>query len=151
VQISVSMRAGTPVDPGSTCALSALGGPGPVTGECAGAWLAPQVGSSPAPAPALGGVAAVIAGLRHLSIPDSDTVPQEAPAGASHTGSPSPGPAPGGASGGSSGAGSGGGASLSLTLGCLLLLAAPRALRRLRLACEPWLTSFFVLIPERPG
>ena len=33
----------------------------------------------------------------------------------------------------------------------LLLLAAPRVLRRLRLACQPWLTAFFVLIPERPG
>jgi len=38
-----------------------------------------------------------------------------------------------------------------LTLIGLLLLAAPRAMRRLRLSCEPWLTAFFVLIPERPG
>jgi outer membrane biosynthesis protein TonB len=67
------------------------------------------------------------------------------------SGSPSPGPAPSGAFGGSA-AGSGGiGLSGFFTLAGLLLLAAPRALRRLRLSCQPWLTAFFVLIPERPG
>ncbi|MCW3034427.1 MAG: hypothetical protein JWM60_2772, partial [Solirubrobacterales bacterium] len=66
---------------------------------------------------------------------------------------PSPGPAPGGAAGGVAAGGSGGAVGLSgfLTLAGLLLLAAPRALRRLRLSCRPYLTAFFVLIPERPG
>jgi hypothetical protein len=47
--------------------------------------------------------------------------------------------------------GSGMGLSTFLTLAGLLLLGAPRAMRRLRLSCEPWLTACFVLIPERPG
>jgi hypothetical protein len=67
--------------------------------------------------------------------------------------SPAPGPAPGGASGASVGGGAPGGVALSifLTLAGLLLLGGPRAMRRLRLSCEPWLTACFVLIPERPG
>ena len=32
-----------------------------------------------------------------------------------------------------------------------LLRGAPLAMRRLRLSFQPWLTAFFVLIPERPG
>jgi hypothetical protein len=60
--------------------------------------------------------------------------------------SPSPGGAAGSATGGS------GVAPLStfLTLAGLLLLGAPRVLRRLRLSCEPWLAGCFVLVPERP-
>jgi hypothetical protein len=67
--------------------------------------------------------------------------------------SPTPGPAPGGASGAAVGGGAPGGGAVSifLTLAGLLLLAGPRAMRRLRLSCEPWLTACFVLIPERPG
>jgi hypothetical protein len=65
--------------------------------------------------------------------------------------SPAPGPAPGGASGGSAPGGAGLALSAFLTLGALLRLALPRAMRRLRLSCEPWLTACFVLIPERPG
>jgi len=64
---------------------------------------------------------------------------------------PSPGPAPSGAFGGSAAGGSGVATSGFFTLAGLLLLAGPRALRRLRLSCQPWLTAFFVLIPERPG
>jgi hypothetical protein len=64
--------------------------------------------------------------------------------------SPAPGPAPGGASGSMTG-GSGTALLTFLTLAGLLLLAAPRAMRRLRLSCRPWLTACFVLIPERPG
>jgi hypothetical protein len=60
-----------------------------------------------------------------------------------------PSPAPGAASG--SAAGSGFAVSVFLTLAGLLLLAAPCALRRLALSCEPWLQARFVLIPERPG
>ncbi len=68
--------------------------------------------------------------------------------------SPSPVPSPGGATGGgvASGAGGGGvGLAGFLTLIGLTLLAAPRALRHLRLSCRPYRTAFFVLIPERPG
>jgi hypothetical protein len=64
--------------------------------------------------------------------------------------SPTPGPAPSGASGSMTG-GSGTAPLTFLTLAGLLLLAGPRAMRRLRLSCQPWLTACFVLIPERPG
>jgi hypothetical protein len=63
---------------------------------------------------------------------------------------PAPGPAPGGSSGGSAMGGSGFGLSFFLTLAGLLLFAAPRAMRRLRLSSLSWRTSFLVLIPERP-
>jgi hypothetical protein len=63
---------------------------------------------------------------------------------------PSPPSAPSGASGSAAGS-SGLGLSGFLTLAGLLLLGAPRAMRRLRLSCQPWLTACFVLIPERPG
>jgi hypothetical protein len=66
-------------------------------------------------------------------------------------GGPAPGPAPSGTSGGAAAGGSGVAFSGFVTLAGLLLLAAPRALRRLRLSFRPWLTAFFVLIPERPG
>jgi nicotinate-nucleotide--dimethylbenzimidazole phosphoribosyltransferase len=63
---------------------------------------------------------------------------------------PTPGPAPGGASGSAAGA-SGLALSGFLTLAGLLLLGAPRAMRMLRLSCQPWRTACFALIPERPG
>ena len=63
---------------------------------------------------------------------------------------PVPGPAPGGVSGGSASGASGFGLSAFVTLAGLLLLAAPRALRRLRLLCQPLRTACFVLIPEHP-
>jgi len=63
---------------------------------------------------------------------------------------PGPTPAPSGASGSAAGS-SGIALSGFLTLAGLLLLGAPRALRRLRLSCQPWRTACFVLIPERPG
>jgi hypothetical protein len=68
------------------------------------------------------------------------------------SGSSTTGPQPGGSSGGAS-AGGGGGLAQSgfLTLAGLLLLAAPRAMRRLRLLCRPWRIACFTLIPERPG
>jgi hypothetical protein len=65
--------------------------------------------------------------------------------------SPAPTPPPSGASGGAPAGGSAASTSVFLTLAGLLLLAAPLAMRRLRLLCRPWLTAFFVLIPERPG
>jgi hypothetical protein len=76
--------------------------------------------------------------------------------GAGHNGSPpasipsSPGPSPGGVSE-STAAACGFALSIFLTLAGLAMLAAPRAMRRLRLASEPWRLASFVLIPERPG
>jgi hypothetical protein len=64
---------------------------------------------------------------------------------------PPPGPAPTGSFGGSAAGASGIALSGFFTLAGLLLLAGPLAMRRLRLSCQPWLTAFFVLIPERPG
>jgi hypothetical protein len=64
---------------------------------------------------------------------------------------PPPGPAPGGAFGGAAGAGSGAAVSGFPAFAGHLLLGAPMAMRRLRLSFQPWLTAFFVLIPERPG
>jgi hypothetical protein len=78
------------------------------------------------------------------------------PSGAGHNGSPpasipsSPGPGPGGVSE-STVAACGFALSIFLTLAGLPMLAAPRAMRRLRLASEPWRLAPFVLIPERPG
>jgi hypothetical protein len=67
---------------------------------------------------------------------------------------PAPLPGSGGSGGGSGGSAAAGGAgsasSASSTLVGVLLQAAPRAMRRLRLAQPSWRTSFFVLIPERP-
>jgi hypothetical protein len=60
----------------------------------------------------------------------------------------------GGISGGSSSSAAGApGFALTtlLTLAALLLLACPRVMRRLSLACEQWLATAFALIPERPG
>jgi hypothetical protein len=127
-----------------SCQLSVLGGP--IT-RCTTGWLAARVLLAASPA-TLAGVA--------VSWSDPST---GAPAGASHDNSvrgshpatPTPGPAPSGASSGAAVGGSGLAPSAFLTLIGLLLLAAPRAMRRLRLSCEPWLTAFFVLIPERPG
>jgi hypothetical protein len=65
--------------------------------------------------------------------------------------SPAPGPAPSGASSGSAAGGAGVAPSGVFTLSGLLHLPAPRAMRRLRLSSQPWLTACFVLIPERPG
>ena len=64
--------------------------------------------------------------------------------------SPAPSPAPGGAAGVATGASGIAPLSTFLTLAGLLLLGAPRVLRRLRLSCEPWLAGCFVLVPERP-
>ncbi len=72
------------------------------------------------------------------------------PRGSSPIG-PSPGPAPNGTFGGAAGGGAGIALSGFTTFTGHLLPGAPLALRRLRLSFQPWLTAFFVLIPERPG
>jgi hypothetical protein len=118
------------------------------TDICANAWLAPQrllVASS-----------TVIAGSAD---PSSTTRTDLSTGGGSHgrstVGSPPVSPAPSAPPSGSSGAAAAGGSGLALsgflTLAGLLLLAAPRAMRRLRLSSQPWLTACFALIPERPG
>jgi len=127
-----------------SCQLSGLGGA--ATDNCTASWLSsePLLVSAPG---------ALVPGARARA---------GSPAGSSQGGSgggfggnrsflPPPGPAPTGAVGGSAAGGSGVGLSGFFTLAGLLLLAGPRALRRLRLSSKPWLTAFFVLIPERPG
>ncbi|MEA2199460.1 MAG: hypothetical protein QOI89_56 [Solirubrobacteraceae bacterium] len=59
-------------------------------------------------------------------------------------------PMPGGVPASAAGA-FGAAVAVLLALAGLLLLAVPRALRRLRLSAAPWLGAAFVLIPERPG
>lgn len=112
------------------------------TDNCRAGWLSGQIALS---APAAGFRAPT--GSR-TGPPDGgygDSV------GGSHPVIPAPAPAPSGAVGGSAAGGSGVALSGFFTLAGLLLLAGPRALRRLRLSCQPWRTAFFVLIPERPG
>jgi hypothetical protein len=126
------------------CELSSLGAPG--AARCAGGWMTVVATQAPARA-ATGTVAA------SLAVATSGGGDGGNSAGGGRPVTPSPGPAPGGAAGGAASGGSGGGVGLTgfLTLAGLLLLAAPRALRRLRLCGRPYRTAFFVLIPERPG
>jgi hypothetical protein len=128
------------------CELSALGGP--EAGGCAGGWLGAAVTLTQAPV-------ALVSDVTALAPAAAGSSGDDGPGGVAGGGrplTPTPGPAPGGASGGVAAGGAGSvGLSGFLTLAGLLLLAAPRALRRLRLSCRPWLTAFFVLIPERPG
>jgi hypothetical protein len=122
-----------------------------MTDNCTAGWLgAPrEAGSAPTSA-ALTAVSSLAAATAN------------SPGGGGHGGSglggspltSAPGSAPGGSSGAATGAGgsagSGTGVSIFITLAGLLLLGAPRALRRLQRAFEPWLAGCFVLIPERP-
>jgi hypothetical protein len=64
--------------------------------------------------------------------------------------SSTPGPPPAGAAGGAAAGGSGMALGF-LSLAGLLLLAAPLAMRRLRLSFRLWRASCVALIPERPG
>jgi hypothetical protein len=138
--ISAAHRAGD-----LTCEFPYLGGR--MTDSCAAGWLSTQRFLSASPLDSATAAASLAA------------APSGAPAGGGHDGSavgsppvsPAPGPAPSGASGGSAVGASGLALSGFLTLAGLLLLGAPRAMRRLRLSCQPWLTACFVLIPERPG
>jgi hypothetical protein len=74
----------------------------------------------------------------------------DSPGGSSPIGPPSE-PTPSGTFGGAAGGGSGSALSGVPTFAGHLLPGAPLAMRRLRLSFQPWLTAFFVLIPERPG
>jgi hypothetical protein len=133
---------------GQGCDLQGLGGAS--GGGCVGAWLhvAGPLSPSGVPLSPVGvELAAAVAATGGGSNGD-----QGGSAGGGRPMPPAPGPSPGGASGGAAG---GGGAAVGLSgflaFALLLALAAPRAMRRLRLACLPWRTAFFVLIPERPG
>jgi hypothetical protein len=136
--MTVAQRAGA-----LSCELSALGGS--VANNCSTSWLG-------ATQRALSGSTETASEGNTLAVPVGSS------SGGGHGGaavasppvSPGPGPAPSGASGSAAGAT---GLALSgfLTLAGLLLLGAPRAMRRLRLSCKPLLTACFVLIPERPG
>jgi hypothetical protein len=133
---------------GLGCALPGLGGP--TAGSCATtSWMRPPG----ALAPELVTLVPVGAALEVAAVATRGG--GDDPGGSAGGGRPmpmSPGPAPSGSSGGATAGGAGGvGLSGFLAFAVLLLLAAPRAMRRLRLACQPWLTAFFVLIPERPG
>jgi hypothetical protein len=72
------------------------------------------------------------------------------PGGSGPIGPPSE-PTPSGTYGGVAGGGSGTALSGFPPFAAHLLLGAPLAIHRLRLSFQPWLTAFFVLIPERPG
>lgn len=144
-------RGATSHDGGLDCPLSGLGAA--LSQSCASGWLG---ASSLAPS-----VTAVIDGTSS-SIVGAVVAASAATGNDGDSGSPAIGnrpvaPAPGGSapSGGAGGVGVGsaGGLGLSafLTIAGRLLLAAPHAMRRLRLSCLPWRTAFFVLIPERPG
>jgi hypothetical protein len=136
--------AAAPLSQGLGCGLFSLGPP--VPGNLAGSWLdSPHLlTGSPmglaTPASSLAGAPTAVSSVHGAH-------------GGSAVGSPPaspPGSGPGGSSGSASGAP---GLALSgfLTLAGLLLCGGPRAMRRLRLLCEPWLTAYFVLVPERPG
>jgi hypothetical protein len=130
-----------------TCELSAL--QGRVGPNCGGGLIGSQHFFSTSPIGFVAGAAGSLAA-------DGPSGP---PPDGGHGGSavlrlpvsPAPGPAPSGVSGGSATGATGLALSGPLTLSAQLLLAAPRALRRLRLSSTPWRTACFVLIPERPG
>jgi hypothetical protein len=131
------------------CELSALGGK--MTDNCTAGWLGAPREADSAP------TSAAITAVSSLTAAAVDSPGGGGHGGSGLGGSPltsAPGSAPGGSSGAATGAGgsggSGTGVSIFITLAGLLLLGAPRALRRLQRAFEPWLAGCFVLIPERP-
>jgi hypothetical protein len=127
-----------------TCQLSGLAGS--ATENCTAGWLSnqPLLATSPG--------ALVIATPTRASAPAGDGSDGSGGSfGGTRSFIPPPGPAPSGAVGGAAAGGSGVGLSGFFTLAGQLRLAGPRAMRRLRLSSKPWLTAFFVLIPERPG
>jgi hypothetical protein len=138
--MTASQRAGD-----LSCELATLGGS--ATDNCAAGWLGGKRFLAADPTD-------FDPGGDSLAATTSGGPPGDGHGGAAAGGapvSPAPGPAPSGASGAAVGGASGVAPSAFLSLAGLLLLAAPRALRRLRLSCRPWLPACFVLIPERPG
>jgi hypothetical protein len=117
-----------------------------IAGGYAGGWLEISVASSVPNIPfttAESSPTAIAAGAPAGSLGDGSTVEN-------HPSAPGSGFGGGGAGGSAAGGGSGSASSASSTLVDVLLQAAPRAMRRLRLAQPSLRTSFFILIPERP-
>jgi hypothetical protein len=123
----------------SSCTTSAQGGD-PI------AWLGAPPSDPKSPAGGLVAALSPAGGKDRASVDQGDS----AAAGDSLPSSPPPGPEPGGSASGSATGASGAAAPSLLALAGLLLIVAPRALRRLRLISEPLLTLCFVLIPEHP-
>jgi hypothetical protein len=137
-ELSLSKRAAVP-----SCKVPAQAGTGV---ENLVSWLgAPGSDSQPPSGPAVDAPAAplskIVAGAAH----GHGGSAQEGPPGGS-----TPGPEPGGASGATATGAAGVALSSLLTIAALLLVGPSRAMRRLRLVAEPWRTTSFVLIPERP-
>lgn len=125
------------------CALSSLAGS--IGGICSGWPDTPRLLAGPSFALAS---AAARSSTETAGSPVGDT---HAPSAvATPPINPAPSPAPGGASGAAAG-GSGFAPVGFLSLAGLLLLGAPRAMRRLRLSFRLRTTACFALIPERPG
>jgi len=135
-------------DSGPLCDIPGIGGP--AAAGCATILLGAPGQLTPSGVGLVGAVTVALAAATTAS--GTETGDRGGAAGGGRPMPTAPGPAPGGASGGAAG-GAGGGVGLPgfLAFAVLLALAAPRAMRHLRLACQPWRTAFFVLIPERPG
>jgi hypothetical protein len=131
------------------CALSALGGSS--TAGCGGALMTPSALLGAPTASVTVQLTQTSAAWAVAARTGGGSSGGGGSAGGTRPVGPTPGPTPGGASGGTAAGASGIALSAFLTLAGLLLMAAPRALRRLRLSSQPWRTAFFVLIPERPG
>jgi hypothetical protein len=132
-----------------SCELSALGGD--MTDNCTAGWLGSPRERLAAPTSAMVAAVSSLDPDPMANAPGTDGHGSSTVSGPPLT--PAPGPAPGGTSGAATGAGGGApptGVSIFLTLAGLLLLGAPRAMRRLGLSFEPWLAGCFVLIPEHP-
>ncbi|HEX4114588.1 MAG TPA: hypothetical protein VHY18_01785 [Solirubrobacteraceae bacterium] len=117
-----------------------------IAGAYAGGWFDISVTSSVSNIPfttAEASPTAIAVGAPAGSLGDGSTVEN-------HPSAPGSGFGGGGSGGSAAGGGSGSASSASSTLVDVLLQAAPRAMRRLRLAQPSLRTSFFVLIPERP-
>ncbi|HTA98500.1 MAG TPA: hypothetical protein VK730_12770 [Solirubrobacteraceae bacterium] len=117
-----------------------------ITAGYAGGWLDISLASSLSNVPfttADASSTAIAAGAPAGSLGDGSTIEN-------HPSAPGSGFGSGGGGVSVAGGGSGSASSASSTLVDVLLQAAPRAMRRLRLAQPSLRTSFFVLIPERP-
>ncbi len=128
------------------CELSAVGGL--TSDNCSLGWMGAQRFLSGTPASLAAAAASWEAAVTAGASADGSGHPRSV--NGSTPASPAPSPVPGGASSSTMGA-AGMGFSTFFTLAGLRLPGPLRAIRRLRLSSEPWLTACFVLIPERPG
>ena len=137
-----AVRTSSGVGDDPVCALASLERRMP--GICSG-WLSTQRVLSSASL-----AAAITAGSSRTQTGTSDGGSRGPAVESAPPSSPTPGPSPSGA-GGAAAAGGSGMALGFLSLAGLLLLAAPLAMRRLRLSFCLWRASCVALIPERPG